>query len=228
MAICLSNSLWAQVCTPDSTMKIPGYKPDSLQIATVGVAYKQTLTVQSFKDTVTVVFSQKVPVSIDSILVTAVSGMPSGFNYACLTSNCRFLPLINSCVELSGTPSKAGIYPLSIKVTAYAKINGTISTTQKDSVKKFRLIVADKNSQVKKIAATEKLLVYPIPAQNTIQVFAENSKATDILLLNTLGQMLSIKPNMAREGVYEYDLSNLQSGVYFVNCKNTRVKFIKK
>ena len=143
-------------------------------------------------------------------------------------SNCRFLPLINSCVELSGTPSKAGIYPLSIKVTAYAKLNGTISTTQKDSVKKFRLIVADQNAQVKKIAATEKLLVYPIPAENTLQVFAQGAKSEDILLFNALGQTINIRATFARNEVFEYDLSGLNTGVYFVKHHNTIVKFTKK
>lgn len=228
LAICLSTSVYAQYCVPDTSLKKPGYKPDSLPPATVNMAYKQTITVQSFKDTYKMVFTQKIPVTIDSIIVTGIKNLPAGMQYQCLHPNCRFLPLVNSCVDLKGTPTQTGIFPLKIMVTVYAKLNGSTAITQKDSITKFRLIV-NGTSNVSKLSAApgDELVVYPNPVQNLLHVFANWSQNPDeINIYDVSGRLIQIKPLLIND-VFVYDLSLFPAGVYFVKYAAKSVKFTK-
>lgn len=229
LAICLSTSVYAQDCVPDSSLKKPGYKPDSLPPATVNMAYKQTITVQSFKDTYKMVFTQKIPVTIDSIIVTNIKNLPAGMQYKCLHPHCRFLPLVNSCVDLSGTPAQTGIFPLKIMVTVYAKLNGTTAINQKDSITKFRLIV-NGTSNISKLSAIpgDELVVYPNPAENRLHVFANWSQnANEITIYDVAGRIMNIQPLSLHNDVFIYDLSLLPAGFYFVKYAGKSVKFTK-
>lgn len=229
LAISLSTSLWAQDCIPDTSLKKPGYKPDSLPPAIINIAYKQTITVQSFKDTYRMIGSVKIPVTIDSIIVTSIKNLPAGITYKCLHPKCRFLPLINSCVELSGTPQQPGIYPIKIMITAYAKLNGTTAINQKDSITKFRMIVnGTANTKLQSVSPDEQLVVYPNPASGRLHVFAGwNTHASQIAIYNTTGKNTMLKPVSTVNNTLIYNIEGLPQGIYFLKSSNRVIKFIK-
>ena len=87
---------------------------------------------------------------IDSIVVNGIEGMPTGFYYSCSNKNCTFIPDSTGCATMEGTASKGDIgeYPLEIQIKIYAKIFGTVSTTQDDTIRQFTMFVEDLSSQV--------------------------------------------------------------------------------
>ena len=68
-SLLFSVSLYAnaQLCTPDTTIKVPGFYPSKLADGSVGVAYNQTVMILSFKDTSAIVGGSKQKVTIDSL-----------------------------------------------------------------------------------------------------------------------------------------------------------------
>lgn len=63
--------------------------------------------------------------TIDSIQITSITGMPSGYNYACNPSSCTIIGGQSGCVNFSGTTTDAaGQYPLTVNVNAIVTIPG--------------------------------------------------------------------------------------------------------
>ena len=80
----------AQVCTPDASLMTTGLSPNVLPNAKVNTMYDQTITVRLFKDTTGMLGTATIPVTVDSMLLLDIIGMPTGFTYQCLAPNCRF------------------------------------------------------------------------------------------------------------------------------------------
>src|SRR5690606_26045929 len=59
--------------------------------------------------------------SLDSIVVENVTGLPPGLTFVCANPQCQFLGGTTSCGIISGTPpnGSAGLYPLTIELTGY-------------------------------------------------------------------------------------------------------------
>ena len=73
-------------CTPDPQYSAAGIYPDTstgLATAYVGQSYYQNITVITPTDTVVDILQNPVQVTIDSISLTSVSGLPSNFTYSC-------------------------------------------------------------------------------------------------------------------------------------------------
>ena len=125
MLMCAGYS-YAQ-CIPDTT-SIPGISPDSatgLSPGYINQPYSQVLQVRVPTDTtVEITPGFPVTVSIVSIQVMSFSGLPPGLAYTCNPSNCTFPGGSNGCVEISGTPTAAGVYPLTAIVTTSATLFG--------------------------------------------------------------------------------------------------------
>lgn len=111
------NNLDAQ-CIPDPTITDPGVYPDSLPPACLSVPYSTTIQVRVLTDTVYGGF----PVVITSVKIISVTGMPAGFSYACVPASCSFPGGSNGCIQLTGTPTSVGNFPLTVTV----ETNGTI------------------------------------------------------------------------------------------------------
>jgi hypothetical protein len=81
-------------CTPDPQYTAAGIYPDSatgLLPAYVGLAYNQNITIITPADTVVDIFlGSMVPVTIDSINLTNVTGLPASFSYSCDPPSCSF------------------------------------------------------------------------------------------------------------------------------------------
>ena len=65
-----------QVCTPDTNFKQTGLSPNVLPHAKVNVKYEESITVNLFRDTTAKVGPFEVPVTIDSMIVLQINGMP--------------------------------------------------------------------------------------------------------------------------------------------------------
>src|SRR4051812_1294579 len=107
-------------CIPDTsiTHNEAGIYPDSatgLPHAVVGVAYSTVIQLKVLTDTS--------GVTVDSIDITNVTGLPAGFTYQCTPSSCHFPGGSDACILLTGpapTVAMAGqIYPLTVNATLY-------------------------------------------------------------------------------------------------------------
>jgi len=151
----------AQLCTPDTTIKVPGFYPSQLADGAVGTPYNQTVMILSFKDTSAVVGGSKQKVTIDSLKLTKVIGLPTGMGYVCYEPRCIYLPSAVRCIKLNGTPNQAGLFPLKFAVTAYAKLNGFFPVAQPDTIKNFSLLITG-TSDVATIQSMDQLAVFPL------------------------------------------------------------------
>ncbi|MFI5219291.1 MAG: T9SS type A sorting domain-containing protein [Bacteroidia bacterium] len=108
-------------CVPDPTITDPGVYPDSatgLPPACLGVPYSTTIQVRVLTDTT----FNGLPVVITSVDIMNVIGMPAGFTYACVPASCSFPGGSNGCIQITGTASTVGNFPLTVEVEA----NGTV------------------------------------------------------------------------------------------------------
>ena len=118
-------SVFAQ-CVIDNNNNTDGISPTTVPCIEQGTAYTQTVQLH-------------VPTSVnggaatvDSVLVTGITGMPAGIT---LTLNpaapTKILGGGNGCIEIAGTTSAAvGNYPLTVSITAWAKIGGVTPIQQ--------------------------------------------------------------------------------------------------
>ncbi len=204
---------FGQNCVSDQNITEVGFHPKTIEPAYVDSVYKQVLQVRIFKDTSVVLNGNPVLATIDSIVVTGIAGLPTGFYYTCANKNCTFVPDSTGCATLEGTANKSdvGEHNLDIQITIYAKIFGTVSTTQKDTIRQFTMMVEDLNSA--KDVSKQHMTLYPNPSNNRI-VNVSGKLLDDIqsvTCINALGQPVEYTLNNGR-----IELLNGASGIYTI------------
>jgi hypothetical protein len=225
-SLLFSVSLYAnaQLCTPDTTIKVPGFYPSKLADGSVGVAYNQTVMILSFKDTSAIVGGSKQKVTIDSLKLTKVIGLPTGMGYVCYEPRCIYLPSAVRCIKLNGTPTQSGLFPLKFAVTAYAKLNGFFPVAQPDTIKEFSILVTGNSASVVS-NDIQKLTVYPNPSSHIIYVaHASGSKP---MMTQITGALVSLDWRV-ENGVWVANTQHLSSGVYQVSVGGVNRTWIKE
>jgi hypothetical protein len=116
----IPGEVFAQ-CTPDISITTPGIYPDSATGLPPGIAgqpYSEVIQARVLTDTTYNGF----PAVISNITITGVTGLPPGLTYSCNPATCVFPGGTNGCLLLSGTPSAAGIFSITVDL----EINGSI------------------------------------------------------------------------------------------------------
>ena len=229
----------AQSCTPganyaDSTY---GVWPDTVQNFPNGTTNTFYSTDLNFK--VPLDATQASPLApsgstVQSFTVTSVDGLPSGFNYACNTSNCTYNGGSNGCANLYGTTATAGTYPLTINInaTVLVSIFGLPPTPQTQSISfdGYKVIIGLAGNIEQVIAP---ITVSPNPATNVLNINGISSimKASTISITNIEGKVVASK-EVTSNSSQSFDLSTMKAGIYFVNVYHASgvetVKFIKE
>jgi len=100
-------------CTPNPSYTLPGIYPDSaigLADGYVGQSYNEVITNITALDTSAVLFGITIPITIQTVELTSVTGLPSSCSYNCANSNCIFVGGSTSCVVFSSpSPNVAEI-----------------------------------------------------------------------------------------------------------------------
>jgi hypothetical protein len=213
-------------CTPDPSIIDPGVYPDSatgLAVGTVGVPYNQVIQVRTFMDTVvTIAPFGTVTFHLDSITINGVSGLPPGLTYACNPGTCKFLTSSNGCLLLSGTPVTAGIYPITVDVTAKGKLSslGNIPFSQPQSVTYYTITI-DTNSGIMELLPKDKLsmsqnLPNPFHDKSVIYFNTPSGGKLDFKVYNILGKVVYGETINSKRGVntYTLDATKFASGIY--------------
>ena len=214
----------AQLCTPDTTIKVPGFYPSQLADGAVGTPYNQTVMILSFKDTSAVVGGSKQKVTIDSLKLTKVIGLPTGMGYVCYEPRCIYLPSAVRCIKLNGTPNQAGLFPLKFAVTAYAKLNGFFPVAQPDTIKNFSLLITG-TSDVATIQSMDQLAVFPNPVKDVLHVAHHSGKQPQIMSLT--GAIITAKLEQ-ENGLWSANTSAIPSGVYALKVAGINRIWIKE
>lgn len=211
-------------CTPDKNLKSPGFYPPQIDTAQANQAYSSIIQAKVPKDTQAYFLGNKVNVTVDSIVVKGVIGMPSGFSYVCSNPRCKFLADSVGCTEFKGSPtnSQVGVYPLQFITRSYGKANGIIPFSQIDTIKRFVLVVEGLSSM--KVLKTNGFLIYPVPAKNELNVLvpSELGVVKSMGIYNLQGQYInSPEFDLSSEKLTKVDLKNLQSGMYFLKTETS-------
>jgi hypothetical protein len=214
----------AQLCTPDTTIKVPGFYPSQLADGAVGTPYNQTVMILSFKDTSAVVGGSKQKVTIDSLKLTKVIGLPTGMGYVCYEPRCIYLPSAVRCIKLNGTPNQAGLFPLKFAVTAYAKLNGFFPVAQPDTIKNFSLLITG-TSDVATIQSMDQLAVFPNPVKDVLHVAHQSGKQPQIISLT--GAIITASWEQ-ENGLWSANTSAIPSGVYALKVAGINRIWIKE
>ncbi len=159
-------------------------------------------------------------VNIDSVALTGVDGLPPGIAVICnsqTSASCTFLTDEVGCGLIEGTPTTAGIYDLTINVTAYA-LGGFVQVPQ--SFGGYTIVVAEDNSAILTSSALKPMDVRAVPNPalgNTSFVFnlARAAKAR-VQVYNLVGEKLWDRNVSGKQGAntLPFDATALQSGVY--------------
>ena len=115
-------------CYPDSQFTLEGIYPDSLtglSNAYVNQPYNEVLTAVIGLDTLYEIFPLgAIQITIDSVLINNITGLPSSFTYSCNPVNCSYDAGTSGCMNIysisNPTIADTGLYQLNIEYTIYA------------------------------------------------------------------------------------------------------------
>lgn len=212
-------------CVPDITIIDPGIYPDSatgLPSGTVGVPYSEVIQVKVLTDTT----FNNLPVIITSITITAVSGLPPGLTYACNPATCIFPGGSNACILLSGTPSTAGSFPLTVDVSVAGTIFGVPAPPQTSSIDYYVITIDAPTGIDTDIASLkfELLQNKPNPAVSFTDVSFTSPIGGDftIKIFNMIGKEVynQTSRGMAGMNTTRIDTENFTPGVYMISLEN--------
>lgn len=241
----LNFAVSAQSCTPganyaDSTY---GVWPDTTQNFPPGLVNVFYSTDLNFKvpSTVTAEVAGSDPTAqgfigspIQGFVVNGVGGLPTGFDYACNLANCSYAGGANGCANVFGTNGTAGTYPLTIDITATVLVTipflGEQAVEVPTSFSGYRIVLGTAGT-IEQIIAPITVSPNPSSTNITIEGVTASMKASSISITNIEGKAIATKSMVGNVNT-TFDVSNLNSGIYFVNVYHAsgveKVKFVKE
>jgi hypothetical protein len=242
---CIFTNALAQpqggTCTPDPlyTDSIYGAWPDTVTNFPPGLANVYYETILNFKAPATVTAEldpsgQFVGSPIQSYNVTSVDGLPTGFAYTCNAANCTYNGGTQGCATVYGTTATTGTYNITINidVTVLVTLFPGLPPTpvqQSTSFTGYKIVIGSAGT-IEKIIAPLKVLPNPATSQITIEGITSSLNANSVTITNLEGKILS-KRDLKTNSSNIFDISELQSGIYFANVYHAsgveKVKFVK-
>ncbi len=210
-------------CVPDTSINQVGVYPDSatgLAAGTVNIPYIQVIQLKVPADTVIEILPGfPITITIDSVHLAGFSGLPPGLSYSCSAPNCTFLGGANGCADISGTPTVAGVFPLTAVTVTYAA-----GLSQTDTINYYSITIgaasglnefSSTNFEVKQNSPNPfnetSLITYNIPQNGEVE----------FRLFNMLGKQVyhSIENKNAGVNTIQVDANKFPSGIYMYSVK---------
>ena len=217
--VLFSGAVFGQ-CVPDPTITVPGYYPDSLPYAVVGVPYTTDIQV--------LVPATYSGFSIDSVRLDSISGLPAGFTYSCNPTTCRFMPLVNACLQITGpafSASAAGnVYPLTMHLRAFVHL-GPFPIDTAQSVTQFAIVV-DQASGLQTLSKTRfdvsEVSPNPITDQSLLAYSLPAAAGVTVKISNLLGSVLSTRhiSSSAGRNTITLNARDYKPGIYIVSLSD--------
>lgn len=216
-------------CTPDPQYTQPGIFPDSatnFMPAYETVLYNQTITTVVPPDTcVVIIFPPCTVLSLDSIVVESVTGLPPGMSFACANPQCQFIGGTTSCAIITGTPplGSAGTYPLTIDLNAYV---GGFGVPNPFTLTYYKIVVnpAPSSVGVESGNAFTVSANHPNPFDEITTIdytLIENGKVK-FEVYNLVGEMVYQTNLSGSKGMnhYQFNAADLSAGAYIYKMTN--------
>lgn len=228
------GSVSAQVCTPNPLYadSLFGVWPDTttnFASGTVGVPYYQTLDLIVPQDAGNV-DPQFAGVLLDSVIfstTTGITGLPPGLSVACASQTpqpCTYLTGQLGCGVIQGTPTTAGVYPLTLNVTAYASLFGqTLPIDQ--SFGGYRIVITEGVGITEIIApglAAVRNVPNPFATRTAIEFQLGIASQVDLRVFNLLGEEMWAQSVQGKLGAnrVNFESGNLPDGVYLYKLQS--------
>jgi len=224
-----SLSIFAQPCTPGAYTDA-GIYPDSIPgipTAYVNTLYNTVITVVVPTDTI--MFGS--PLTIDSIGVVSVTGLPAGFTYNTNPVNGYISGGTSGCVSLTGTATSGqiGSYPLTITLESWVNAipQGFIDVKQGY----YTLVIAEIVGNNEINIEQPESIIYPNPFNKVTNI--NFSSPTDeeaiIYIFNNIGQLVYTENINAYKGNNNHIMKlNLIGGHYYYSIIGNNIKLSGK
>jgi len=220
-------------CVPDPQFTAPGIYPDSatgLSDAIVDQPYSQVITIITPLDTNVELNGIPIDVTIQTIELTSVTGLPANFSYECLVPNCIFDGGSTSCAILTSTSdptlSDVGSYQIIFSTTTTVDAGIGLPIQQDDVIDYYYLDVVGPNSVINQFSNTTFELkdIFPNPVVNEakIQFISGTSDNVTLKVYNYLGEEIDSKSFASSRGVNTININTLSypKGVYLYSISN--------
>ncbi len=230
IAIAVTSLVLNAQCIPDPQYTTPGIYPTALANALVGQPYNEVITIVTILDTSAVLSGLTIPVTITSVELTSVGGLPANFSYDCAAPNCTFTGGSTSCAVVYSTVdpvlADVGLYPLVMYTTTTADAGVFGVQTLNDSITTYYIDISSATAVVNQFNDFDFELkdAYPNPAsdQLKIQFISGTSKSVQFSVFNLLGEEVESYTIAANKGVNDIDLNTslYANGMYFYAINN--------
>jgi len=233
LSLAIATIFASAQCTPDSQFSAPGIYPDSatgLSPTYVGQAYNEVITIITPLDTTVMYNGIPLAVTIQTIELTSVTGLPASFTYDCATSNCVFIGGSTSCAVLSSAnplSSEIGSHQIIMSTTTTVDAGIGVPITQDDVIDYYYIDIVDNTtSVVNQFDNTTFNLkdVYPNPVNNTakIQYISGLITTVEFNIYNLLGEEVESRVISSSRGVNTINIntSAYSEGMYLYSINN--------
>ena len=236
LTLAISTIFASAQCTPDPQFSLPGIYPDSttgLSPAYVGQAYNEVITIITPLDTSVEYNGIPINVTVQTIELTSLTGLPASFSYDCEAGNCTFAGGVTSCAVLSSSNpdvSELGLHQIIMNTTTTANA-GTdllpILIPQDDVIDYYYLEVL--NGTTSTLNQFNDLTfdlkgVFPNPAVNNakIQFITGKPESVTFKVYNLLGEEVDSKTINSQRGVNTINVNtnSYSEGIYLYSINN--------
>ena len=245
ISICLFSQQEGSPCTPDATLQDSVYLivpdciiGDNLPQAYSNQNYNAVIQIKTPEFVGDVIDSAFVDlglptgpvdvsgVSVDSITIVSVTGLPTGLSYDCSHSGCTFPGNVVGCVAVSGITSDLGLHDLNIAINGYISFFGTVYDLY-GTLGDYQYI----DCFTIDVSATANLDLYESVSCNYPNPFEdktfieytsmENSKNT-LYIYDITGKLIFSKVIYSNSGKnsFEFNGQFLDPGVYYYSLDN--------
>lgn len=211
----------AAQCVPDSNMT-GDYSPPinvGLPDAYVGQNYESAIYLRVPSDTV---FNNLFTLTVDSLVLEDVVGLPSGLSFSCNTADCKILGGDFGCINLVGFPSdstEVGDHPLVANFLFY--LSGAVNTSVAYDISDYTLTLNAFTGVRPTAAKSLRFEVAPNPASTNSSLNFELPTNDDytLRLHSLLGAELANVSLQANGGMNSIRLQSYirQPGIYFAS-----------
>jgi Secretion system C-terminal sorting domain len=214
-AQCSPNQLYAD--------SVYGVWPDTIQgfsAGTVNAFYSDTLNLLVPSDA-GLIDPQYNGFTLDSVVLTGITGLPPGLSVICNSQTaaaCTFLPNQVGCGLIEGTPTAAGVYPITLDVTAYTTFFVVIPVPQTFSGYSISIgpdgtgVVTQDGLEPGKVRNTPN----PFSERTNIEFNLAKAGQARLKVYNLVGEELFSRTLAGKQGVNSlvFEAAGLQSGAY--------------
>lgn len=206
-------------CTPDGSIVSSGIYPDTatnLPTAYVNLPYNTTITAVIPVDT----FYLGMPLTIDSIGITSLTGLPTGFSYAPNSATDYWHGGTSGCILISGTATLAQVGTYNIVINTKAYVSGL---QQPNPITGYKIVIKDTVLGINEYDQ-DAITFITSPDFNDNSIIAKihsNSVLNDaIIIINDITGRESMRLNNLNGTDFIIHNRNLSNGVYVISIMN--------